>query len=302
MKLYVNNSDVTSSVSINQAIYESFSEDQADRIRIVFNDKDGTMSKYAINKGAIFRIKDDQLDSGVMYVKKAKPQNGQFEVIATSLPFSMVTKRTKEWKNTTLLNIMKSVAKTHSLTLKNYGVSDYTYKSVKQKEQSDIEFCNKILTYEGCKIIIRNKQMIIYSVKYIESQSAGTTINIGDDGRFEYFDNRFKTIGSLTNTYDKYTGKYVYSSSYSSSMQKSVTVDSNGMALRYAKGLIREANKNRLCGHFTREMVKGLAGASIISIKNSKSAMCDGKAFVYHVRHDLVNNSSKIFFRKPLNI
>lgn len=301
MKLYVNNEDVTATTYINEAIYETFSEDKADRIRIVFNDKDGAMSKYRINNNARFRITEGAIDTGVMFVKKAMPINGQYEIIATSLPRSIQQRKNKEYKDMWLLQIMTEIAKANGLTLKNYGCENYFYKSMKQQNESDIEFSNRILTYEGYKVIINNLVMIIYDPFYIEKQNANGTIEIGDDGRFKYFDNRFKSYGYALVSYDKYSGKYVIDSSNNSCVIKTIAVTSNAQALRYAKGILREANKNQLKGYFIKELLKGVAGASLLNITNKKSAMCNGKVFVYHARHDFVNNQSKIFFRKPLN-
>ena len=300
MKIYVNDKDVTLSTFVNECVFESFSEDKADRIRVVFNDEKGNLSKLHINDGARFKVKDESLDSGTMFVKKAIPVNGKFEIIATSLPKSMTVKKYQEYKNTWYFQIMVEIARRNGLTIKNYGCDNFLYSTISQQNESDIAFANRISTYEGYKVIINNLTMIIYSPKYIESQAVNGTLKISKDGRFSYIDNRFKTCGSSIVSYENFSAKFIADGSNPLIVMKNIFVTSNAQALRYARGMLREENKNQLRGHAIVPLAKGIAGGTLINLTNEKTSMMDGKVFVSQVRHDLVNNQSKIFFRKPL--
>jgi hypothetical protein len=75
---------------------------------------------------------------------------------------------------------------------------------------------------------------------------------------------------------------------------------SNSEAARFARGLLRAANKNAQTGCFRRALTKGIAAASVINIKTEKASVWDGKVFVTRTRHDFVTGETKVFFRKPL--
>ena len=81
---------------------------------------------------------------------------------------------------------------------------------------------------------------------------------------------------------------------------KAIPVTSNAEAARFAKGLLRNANKYGRTGQFSKSLLTGYAAASLLKLKTKKASAWDGTVFVYKVRHDFVGNKSTLYFRDLL--
>ena len=80
-----------------------------------------------------------------------------------------------------------------------------------------------------------------------------------------------------------------------------MTIGSNAEAERYAKNLLRDANKDGQTGYIrTVGVAVGYAAASTAKLVNQRAPSWNGSVFLYHVRHDYAVSESKLFFRKPL--
>ena len=76
--------------------------------------------------------------------------------------------------------------------------------------------------------------------------------------------------------------------------------NSNAEAARFAKGLLRNANKYGHTGQFSKALLTGYAAASLLQLKTEKASAWNGPVFVYKVRHDFVGNKSTLYFRDLL--
>jgi hypothetical protein len=100
-----------------------------------------------------------------------------------------------------------------------------------------------------------------------------------------------------------YSGKFTAPNPPTSAVyraENAINVTSNAEAARYAKGLLRNANKYGHMGQFSRSLLTGYAAASMLKLETTKASAWDGDVFVYKVRHDFVGNKSTLYFRKPL--
>ena len=75
---------------------------------------------------------------------------------------------------------------------------------------------------------------------------------------------------------------------------------SNEEALRFARGILRDANKNAYTGNFRRQLTCDYAAGSVVEIENAKASKWNGRVFITRTRMDYVKGETKIFFRKPL--
>lgn len=109
-------------------------------------------------------------------------------------------------------------------------------------------------------------------------------------------------FGSCEVASGSYSGKYVADASNSAVLrpESPIQVTSNAEAARFAKGLLRNANKYGHTGQFSKALMTGYAAASLLTLKTTKASMWDGTVFVYKVRHDFVGNKSTVYFRDLL--
>ena len=70
---------------------------------------------------------------------------------------------------------------------------------------------------------------------------------------------------------------------------------------RFAKGLLRDANKNATVGTlWTGSLLRDYAAGSVVALATEGVKSWDGTAFISRIRHDYVKTRSKLYLRKPL--
>ena len=70
---------------------------------------------------------------------------------------------------------------------------------------------------------------------------------------------------------------------------------------RFAKGHLRDANKNATVGTlWTGSLLRDYAAGSVVTLATDGVKSWDGTAFISRIRHDYVKTRSKLYLRKPL--
>ena len=303
MKLYYEGVDIAGKISINRCEHETYAEKRSDQLLLRFNDAAGLWNFWKPARGEKVRLVDGADDTGVMYVTSIRPENGLFTLRAMSMPLSGENVNSRAWENVRLLQIGQAIAIKHGLKFKTYNVTDRMYPYIKQERQTDFEFLHRICQLEGCAMIIYDETLIIYDEHQMESKATDDTITIGADGRFTYFDDSARSYGSAEIVSGAFKGSYSDKNANTDRIlrpKSAIECASNSEAARFARGLLRAANKNAHTGHFRRTLTRGLAAASVINIKTEKASNWNGKIFITRTRHDFLTGETKIFFRKPL--
>lgn len=303
MKLYYNGTDIYNDVSVNYCVHEMYAEKQADTLVLRFNDAKGVWSKWEPAPGDTIRLTEGASDTGKMYLHSMKPENGLFTIRAMSMPRSGATKKSKSWEGVHYLQLAHEFAGNHGLTFQNYGCKDQVYPYMRQENETDFAMFSRLSMLEGNQMLIYDGKLLAYNEQYIEGQTPAATLTVGEDGVFTYQDNRAAGYGSCEVSSGSYSGKFKAPSSVSTAIlrpERAILVNSNAEAARFAKGLLRNANKYGLVGQFSKELLTGYAAASLLNLKTEKASAWDGTVFVYKVRHDFVGNKSTIYFRQPL--
>lgn len=303
MKLYYNGTDIYNDVSVNYCVHEMNAEKQADTLVIRFNDTKGVWSKWNPADGDVIRFKEGASDTGKMFIHSMKSENGLFTIRAMSMPKSGATRKSKIWEGVRFLQLANEIAKSHGLTFQNYGCADQVYPYLKQQNETDFALFSRICTLEGCQMLIYDGKLLAYNERYIERQTPAGTLNVDENGIFSYQDNRSACYGSCEVSSGKYSGKFKAPNAKSTTVlrpDKAIPVTSNSEAARFAKGLLRNANKYGHTGKFSKSLLLGYAAASLLKLKTKKASAWDGTVFVYKVRHDFVGNKSTLYFRDLL--
>lgn len=303
MNLYYNGTDIYNDVSVNYCVHEMFAEKQADTLVIRFNDTKGTWSKWNPADGDAIRFKEGASDTGKMFIHSMKSENGLFTIRALSMPKSGTTRKSKIWEGVRFLQIANEIAKNNGLTFQNYGCVDQVYPYLKQENETDFAFFSRLCTLEGCQMLIYDGKLLAYNEQYIEGQTPAGNLEVDENGIFSYQDNRAACYGSCEVSSGKYSGKFKAPNATNTAVlrpEKAIPVTSNAEAARFAKGLLRNANKYGHTGKFSKALLTGYAAASLLKLKTKKASAWDGTVFVYKVRHDFVGNKTVIYFREPL--
>ena len=303
MKLYYNGTDIYNDVSVNYCVHEMFAEKQADTLVIRFNDTKGTWSKWNPADGDVIRFTEGASDTGKMFIHSMKPENGLFTIRAMTMPKSGATKKSKSWEGVRFLQLANEIAGNHGLTFQNYGCTDQVYPYLKQENETDFAFFSRLCTLEGCQMLIYDGKLLAYNEQYIEGQTPAGTLVVEENGVFSYQDNRAACYGSCEVSSGSYSGKFKAPNAKNTAVlrpDKAIPVTSNAEAARFAKGLLRNANKYGHTGQFSKALLTGYAAASLLQLKTEKASAWNGTVFLYKVRHDFVGNKSTLYFRDLL--
>ena len=303
MKLFYEGVDITGKISINHCEHETFAEKRSDQLLLRFNDAAGLWNAWKPARGEKVRLTDGADDTGVMYVTSIQPENGLYTLRAMSMPLSGETVNSRSWEDVRLLQIGQDVATKHGLTFKAYNVTDRMYSYIKQERQTDFEFLHRRCQLEGCAMLIYDGALIMYDEEKMEASAATTTIKIGADGRFTFTDESAQSFGTAEIASGTFRGTYSDKKANAGRILRPKTAiecTTNTEAARFARGLLRAANKDARTGHFRRCLTQGIAAASVINIEVEKASGWDGKIFVTRTRHNFLTGETKIFFRKPL--
>lgn len=318
MNLYYNGTDIYSDVSVNYCVHEMFAEKQADTLVIRFNDTKGVWSKWNPADGDTLRFVEGASDTGKMFLHSCKPENGLFTIRAMSMPKSGATKKSKSWEGVRFLQLANEIAGNHGLTFQNYGCSDQVYAYLSQQNETDFALFSRLCTLEGCQMLIYDGKLLAYNEQYIEGQPVSGSLEVGENGNFSYQDNRSRCFGSCEINSGSSSGSFTDPNAATKTVLRPRTLaeaeqrvtglpasrdktvircSSSSEAARFAKGLLRNANKYGHTGQFSKELMTGYAAASLLQLSTDKASAWDGSVFVYKVRHDFVGNKSTLYFR-----
>lgn len=303
MKLYYEGVEITGKVSLNRCEHETYAEGKSDRLLLRFNDAAGLWDLWKPVRGEKVRLVDGADDTGVMYVTGMQPENGLYTLRAMSMPLSGENLSSRSWEDVRLLQIGQDIAAKHGLKFRAYHVTDRMYTYIKQERQTDFEFLHRLCQLEGCAMLIYDGTLVLYDERQMEAAAAAATVRIGADGCFTYFDDSAQSYGTAEIVSGNFRGTYTDENANTGRILRpkvAIACTGNAEASRFARGLLRAANKNARTGHFRRCLTRGIAAASVINIETEKAHGWDGKIFVTRTRHDFLTGETKVFFRKPL--
>lgn len=303
IKVTYKGQDITTGVSINRCIHDMYAAGQADTLDIRFNDAAKLWDGWTPAVGDEIRIDYGPASTGTMFVRSCAPENGLFTIKAMSAPPSAMEITNKAWSQVRLLQIGREIADRNGLSFQSYNVTDQLFPYLLQAK-SDFGFLHRVATQEGCGFLVYDKSLILYGAAAMEAVVPTESLEIPLDGDYRYADARAKLYGSCIVESGNYYGKFEAGNGVARVLRPScgeMTIGSSAEAERYAKNLLRDANKDGMTGYVrTAGVAVGYAAASTAKLVNQRAPSWNGPVFLHHVRHDYAQGESKLFFRKPL--
>ena len=302
IQLTYNGVDITGSVSINRCWHDMYASEKSDTLHIRVNDAEVLWDKWAPAAGDEIRVDYGTISTGIMFVSNVVPQNGTFDIHAQSAPASGFEVQNKAWQKVKLLQIGEEIAKRNGLSFVSYGVEDKLYSYVQQIDESDFAFLSRRARLEGCSFLVYNKTLVLYSEPYMEAVLPTETLVVATDGDYKYSDRRFSLYGSCVVESGMFSGEFTADNGVSRKFRPANigNVGSDLEAVRFAKNLLRFANKNCFSGFVRTNILPGYAAASTVMLSNARASSWDGTVFIDHIRNDYGTGKSKVFFRRTL--
>lgn len=302
IQITYNGVDITEDVSINRCYHDMYAGGQSDTMHLRVNDTKHLWDIWGPEDGDEIRVDYGTISTGVMFVSKAVPQNGIYDIMAQSAPKSGFDPQHKAWQKVRLLQLGEEIAKRNGLTFYSYGVTDRLYSYILQDGVGDFAFLHYRAMLEGCAFQVYDKRLVMYSEPYMESIEPKELLEITADGDYKYNGRKADLYGSCIVENGLYSGSFAVSNG-SARLYRPKTSGGAGSveeANRFAAGFLRSVNKGCYSGYVRSRILPGYAAASMLELVNARAPSWDGPVFLDHIRNDYGKGESKIFFRKPL--
>ena len=303
MKIIYEGVDIYPEISVHRCFHDMYAEKHADELLLKLNDTRQLWDVWGPKKGDRIAVEDGAAKTGEMHVESVVPASGIITLRAYSVPQSVKAKRSKSWEMVYFLQLAQEIADRHGLTLETYGITDQIYDYVEQNNLPDLAFLQHRCTLEGAAFLVYDGKLIIYDEAYMEAQSPVDTVTITPASDFEYRDEGSDAYGMAEAVNGSYTGTFTAPGGSDKLLRTilPLRMTNQGEADRFAKGLLRDANKGAVVGTlWTASMLRNYAPGSMVELSTEGVRSWDGPAFVTRVRHDYVKTRSKIYLRKPL--
>lgn len=302
IKLTYAGKDITKDVSVNRCVHDMYAEKKSDTLYLIVNDINSIWDTWQPQNGDEISVDYGAIGTGKMYIYQCSPVNGRYIIKAMSAPPDFRSVNNKAWQKVRLLQIGEEIASRHGLTFKQYNVTDQTYNFILQSNQDDFSFLHQRCILEGCAFLVHDGCLTMYNQSIMENMSPDKYLNLSMDADYEYKDTSSSGYGSCEIERGSYNGSYNAGNGLSAVLRPTdeIYIGSSAEASRFAKNMLREANKNCLTGYVRGNVMTGYAAGSCAALKNPRAPSWDGVVFLTHVRNDYMNCWSKIFFRKPL--
>ena len=303
MKIIYQGADIFPEVSVHRCFHDMYGEKQSDELLLKLNDTRQLWDVWSPKKGDAIAIEDGAAKTGKMFVESVVPESGIITLRAYSMPQSVKDKRSKSWEKVKFLQLAQEIAGRHGLTLETYGITDQTYDYVEQNNLPDFAFFQNRCTLEGAAFLVYDGKLVVYDEAYMEGQTPADTITITPASSFEYRDEGASAYGSAEAVNGGLTGTFSAPAGGDKVLRKIIPIrmSDQGEADRFAKGLLRDANKAAVTGTlWTGSLQRNYAAGSLVTLATEGVKSWDGPAFISRIRHDYVKTRSKIYLRKPL--
>ena len=302
LKILYNDKDITDDISVSSCIHDMFASSQADTLCIKFNDSKKLWDGWKPSKEDVISVSYGIAKTGAMYIDSVVPENGLMTLRASSIPPTAMDKTDKSWENVHLLQLAKEIAKRHGLDFESYDVSDKIYDYVRQPNIPDFEFLQQRCNLEGLAFVVYDKKLVLYDEEKLETAKPVKEVEITADNDFSYTDSSQKGYGQVIVSNGSLTGNFESKNGLTNALTQTISTVISGQeeADRFAKGLLRQANKNLTKGVFKLPLMREFSAGSVMKIVTSGTDTWNGTGFVSHIRQDYINSTSKVFFRKAV--
>lgn len=301
LKVYYQGVDIYPEVSVGKCWHDMRAWGAMEELSVTFGDTRNLWDSWQPKPGDEIAVEDGSARTGRMWVTHVVPRSSRFEVRALSAPESARERRCKSWERVRLMQLLSEVAQRNGLEVETYGIDDQEYQYVEQDNESDLAFLDRRLTLEGASMVVYDGTLVAYSGAWAEGQETAGSLEVVPGVDYEFRDDSARMWGSCTVTDGTTSGTFAAGDGKALVKVLPFRVSSVGEAERFAKGLLREANRESVMLTVrTDSMLRQYAAGSVLDLDASSAASWSGKAFVARMRHDYFDAKCKVWLTRPL--
>lgn len=297
MRIYLAGADISPHVALRRAVLLDGAGGRLDSLELELGDTRGLWSQWQPALGDTLRLIADGLDSGECYIDQMGQRRGVYVLRALSAPVAVKESRSRSWERVTLLQLASDVAGRYGFGVRLYGAPNPTYDWVDQSDESDLGFLARRCRLESCTLKVSDNHLIIYSEPLLEEAAPARVIGPGDfAGEPEY--RRESAYGACVVSWGGHMGEFKAGESGPTLYRSDIPLTSGGEAGRFAKGLLREANREShlLTGSLPLDL--RLAGGGMAEVAGMGSG--DGVYMIEEAEHRLTDKITALRLRRRL--
>lgn len=301
VKLIYNGTDIYDSVTVKSARISTHDGRMSDTVKMTFANAANTWNKWDGRSGDTLRVIDEEIDTGTLTVNEFRTYGDYADIYAIAMPRSMKERRTKTWSSVRLYEVVAEIAKRNGLDANVSGVADRLYPALAQRNETDAAFLQRLCTLEGAAFVVWDGTLTVYDQLDREQSGATGTVYILPEDGFAYSDNRAAMYRAAELVCGTVRGAYTDTTVDGDRVLRitsGVTASTDGEAGRFARGLLRDANKGVMTGSFTVKLKRSLAAGSVVNISNARAGAWNGTVVLTDVHHHLAREQTTATFRR----
>ena len=299
MHLYFEGADITASVGISSASIIDGAGGQLDSVEVAFADTQGDWSRWQPQPDQIIRLTEEGFDSGDCFVDQIEQARGLYILRGLSAPSGAKEPRSRSWERPTLMQLAGDAAAGLGFALAPYGIDNPTYDWVDQDGEPDLSFLAGRCALEGIAVKVNSRKLILYGEAAFEARAPVRRIRPEDlFGAPLYRSARQGTYAGCAVSYHGISGSWIIPGRTGETLLRRVYVTSAGEAQRFARGLLRRANRMQDVMQAVIRLDPALAGGSMVSVSGFGTA--DGLYMVDEAEHRLTDRLTSLRLRRRL--
>lgn len=262
-------------------------------------------STITFNKFDELEIEADKYKTGVMYITGCNgvDNNTACMITAVSGKPTNRNKRSRMITNVTLYQLINDVASSCGVGVKLYDVIDYTYESVYQMNETDLQFLNRICQREGYSIKLDNGSLVVFNDYSLENNYTPAALKKEQVSlsNFTRLENGLRSVTVKHYSTEKQKLIQFTASDKNVDGGTDTVVEylaSISEAERFSKGYLRARNNKSLSGNLIMEFNTDLSAGTTLDLTDFEEY--DGRYIIYDIRHDIVNEKTHLKIRKTL--
>ena len=301
LQILLNGKDISNELKLTDGILYDRLGGSMDNLKLLFPYDNGV----AFNKFDELQIIADKYDTGVMCIMGCGgvSNNKYCHITAVSGKPTNRAKRSKIFANVTLYQIINTVATACNLGVKIYDIENFSYKSLCQTNETDLQFLNRICMREGYSVKVDNGNLVVFNDFSLETNYESITLKKADtsSSSFARSENGLKNV--TVRYFDTDTKRLIAYTATDGDMDGGSEtiiekVTSTDEAERFAKGYLRQHNKMALTGNISMSFNTDISAGTTLELEGFNEYDC--KYIVYEVRHDISNGITHLKIRKTL--
>ena len=297
MRLFYEGAEITASVGISSAVIIDGAGGQLDSVEVAFADPRGDWSAWAPQPDQVIRLTEEGFDSGDCFIDQIEQSRGLYVLRGLSVPSGAKEPRSRSWERPTLLQLAGDAAAGLGFTLTVYDVPNPTYDWVDQDGETDLAFLARRCALEGVAVKVNSRRLILYDEAAFEARPAVREIRPADLFEPPLFRSaRQGTYAGCVVSFHDISGSWTIPGRQGETLARRIYTQSPGEAQRFAKGLLRQANRMQDVMLATIRLDPALAGGAMVTAAGFGTA--DGDYMIDEAEHRLSDKLTALRLRR----